>query len=161
MYEKIEWFIQHGDDSVLFINGHNGHIGKTSIAGYTCLGELLSNHLGSGYYAIGTDAQEMEFNSQIDIGKFEVVKVTNSNDLNVQFNSSDDALYFVDFASATHDETWESILGSKQTITTLNVGLSGIQQKIKSAYTVKIIPQNTFDGMIVFQTVKPTTLLSN
>ncbi len=161
MYEKIEWFIQHGDDSVLFINGHNGHIGKTSIAGYTCLGELLSNHLGSGYYAIGTDAQETEFNSQIDIGKFEVVKVTNSNDLNVQFNSADDALYFVDFASATHDETWESILGSKQTITTLNVGLSGIQQKMKFAYTVTLIPQNTFDGMIVFQTVKPTTLLSN
>lgn len=57
MYEKIEWFIQHGDGGVLFINGHNGHIEKTSIAGYTCLGELVSNHLGSGYYAIGTDAQ--------------------------------------------------------------------------------------------------------
>lgn len=122
---------------------------------------MLSNHLGSGYYAIGTDAQETEFNSQIDIGKFEVVKVTNSNDLNVQLNSSDDALYFVDFASATHDEIWENILGSKQTITTLNVGLSGIQQKLKFAYTVTLIPRNTFDGMIVFQTVKPTTLLSN
>ena len=34
MYEKVNWFLQHGDNSVLFINGHNGHIGETSVAGY-------------------------------------------------------------------------------------------------------------------------------
>lgn len=161
MYEKVEWFIQHGDDSVLFINGHNGHIGKTFMAGYTCLGELLSDHVGSGYYAIGTDARETEFNSQFDTGGFEVVKVSNSNDLNAQLNNSEDHFYYIDFASAAHDETWNKIAESKQAITTLNVGLSGIQRKMKSAYTVKIIPQTTFDGMIVFQTVTPTTLLGN
>lgn len=159
MYEKVEWFIQHGNDSVLFINGHNGHIGKTSAAGYTCLGELLSEHLGSGYYSIGTDAQETEFNSQLDSGGFEVVKVINANDLNAQLNGSDDRLYFIDFASAAHDEAWKSISQSKQTITALNVSLSGIHRKIKSAYTVTITPQDAFDGMIVFQAVTPTTLL--
>ena len=56
MYEKAEWFLQHGDNAVLFINGHNGHIGKTSVAGYICLGKLLSENLGNGYYSIGTDA---------------------------------------------------------------------------------------------------------
>jgi len=38
MSDKVNWFLQHGDDSVLFISGHNGHIGKTSVSGYTCLG---------------------------------------------------------------------------------------------------------------------------
>ena len=159
MYEKVEWFLQHGDDSILFINGHNGHIGKTSAAGYTCLGELLSENLGSGYYSIGTDAQETEFNSQLDTGGFEVVKVINANDLNAQLNGTDDRLFFIDFASAAHDETWKNISESEQTVTALNVGLSGMQRKMKSAYTVKITPQDTFDGMIVFQAVTPTTLL--
>ena len=75
MYEKTEWFLQHGDNTVLFINGHNGHIGKTSVAGYTCLGELLSESLGDRYYSIGTDARKTQFNSQMDNGEFEVVEV--------------------------------------------------------------------------------------
>lgn len=89
MYEKAEWFLQHGDNTVLFINGHNGHIGKTSVAGYTCLGKLLSEKLGSGYYSIGTDAQKTRFNSQTDKGGFEVMEVSNANDLNSQFSDED------------------------------------------------------------------------
>lgn len=160
MYEKIEWFLQHGDNSILFINGHNGHIGKTSVAGYTCLGELISNNLGNGYYSIGTDAQKTQFNSQKDNGEFEVVEVSNSNDLNNQFSGEDSSQYFIDFATAISDETWGQILSSEQSITTLNVSLSGMQKMLKSAYTVTIIPKATFDGMIVFQSVTPSTILS-
>lgn len=160
MYEKVEWFLQHGDNSILFINGHNGHIGKTSVAGYTCLGELISNNLGNGYYSIGTDAQKTQFNSQKDNGEFEVVEVSNSNDLNNQFSGEDSSQYFIDFATAISDETWGQILSSEQSITTLNVSLSGMQKMLKSAYTVTIIPKATFDGMIVFQSVTPSTILS-
>lgn len=160
MYEKVNWFLQHGDNSVLFINGHNGHIGETSVAGYTCLGELLSDNLGSGYYSIGTDAQKTQFNSQKDNGEFEVVEVSNSNDLNNQLTNADNNQYFIDFASATSDEVWEQILGGEQSITTLNVSLSSMQKMLKSAYTVTITPQATFDGMIVFQTVTPSTILN-
>lgn len=74
---------------VLIMNGHNGHIGKTSVAGYTCLGKLLSEELGSGYYSIGTDAQKTRFNSQTDNGGFEVMEVSNANDLNSQFSDED------------------------------------------------------------------------
>lgn len=160
MYEKVEWFLQHGDNSILFINGHNGHIGETSVAGYTCLGELLSDNLDSGYYSIGTDAQKTQFNSQKDNGEFEVMEVSNSNDLNNQLTSADNNQYFIDFASATSDEVWEQILGGEQSITTLNVSLSSMQKMLKSAYTVTITPKATFDGMIVFQAVTPSTILS-
>lgn len=157
MYEKVEWFLQHGDGSILFINGHNGHIGKT-FAGYTCLGELLSNNLGNGYYAIGTDAQKTRFNSTKK-GGFEIVEVSNSNDLNSQLINSDNDQYFIDFASAQSDETWKQILNSEQSITTLNVSLSGMLKMVKSAYTTKVIPQSTYDGMIVFRTVTPSTII--
>ena len=159
MCEKVEWFLQHGDGSVLFINGHNGHIGKKSVAGYTCLGELLTKKLGdSGYYSIGTDAQKTQFNSQKDNGDFEVIEVSNSNDLNSQLTHADNGPYFIDFTDPALDETWKQILSSEQKITTLNVGLPGVMKKVKAAYTTAIIPQATFDGMIVFQTVTPSTL---
>lgn len=160
MYEKVEWFLQHGDGSVLFINGHNGHIGETSVAGYTCLGELLSDNLGSGYYSIGTDAQKTQFNSQMDNGEFEIMEVNNSNYLNHQLDGTDNSQYFIDFASAALDDTWKEILSSKQTITTLNVGLSRMLKMVKSAYTVAFTPQETFDGMIIFQSVTPSTIMS-
>ena len=159
MYEKVEWFLQHGDGSILFINGHNGHIGKTSVARYTCLGELLSENLENGYYAIGTDAQKTRFNSQKDKGGFEVVEVSNANELNSQLIDADTNYYFIDFISAQSDERWEQIVSSEQTITTLNVGLSGMLKMLKSAYTAIIIPQSTFDGMIVFHAVTPSTLI--
>ena len=159
MYEKVEWFLQHGDGSILFINGHNGHIGKTSVARYTCLGELLSENLENGYYAIGTDAQKTRFNSQKDKGGFEVVEVSNANELNSQLDDTDNNYYFIDFISAQSDERWEQIVSSKQTITTLNVGLSGMLKMLKSAYTAIIIPQSTFDGMIVFHAVTPSTFI--
>lgn len=159
MYEKVEWFLQHGDGSILFINGHNGHIGRTSIAGYTCLGELLSENLENGYYAIGTDAQKTRFNSQKDKGGFEVVEVSNSNDLNSQLVDAGSNQYFIDFASAQSDETWKQILNSEQTFTTLNVSLSGMLKMVKAAYTTTIIPQSTYDGMIVFHTVTPSTII--
>ncbi|MDE7332114.1 MAG: erythromycin esterase family protein [Lachnospiraceae bacterium] len=161
MYEKVEWFLQHGDGSVLFINGHNGHIGKTSVAGYTCLGELLSKNLGGSYYSIGTDAQKTQFNSQKDNGDFEVLEVSNANDLNNQFTHADSGRFFIDFTSPALDETWKQILSSEQTITTLNVGLPSALKMLKSAYTITVVPQDTFDGMIVFQAVTPSTILTH
>lgn len=161
MYEKIEWFLQHGDHTVLFINGHNGHIAKESFAGYTGLGELLSKHLDKGYYSIGTDAVTTKFNSQKDNGAFEVLKVKNTNDLNSQFTNKMVKPYFIDFESAATNEKWQHILNSKQSITTLNVGLSGIQKLFKSGYTVKITPKEAFDAMIIFKSVTPSTILSN
>ncbi|MDE7244059.1 MAG: erythromycin esterase family protein [Oscillospiraceae bacterium] len=159
MYEKVDWFLRHGDGSILFINGHNGHIGKTPVAGYQCLGELLSKNLENGYYAIGTDAEKTQFNSQKDDGGFEVVEVRNSNDLNGQLVHADSDQYFIDFASVKSDESWSQIISSKQTVTTLNVGLSSMLKVLKFFYTTTFIPQSTFDGMIVFRTVTPTTLI--
>ena len=159
MFEKVEWFLQHGDGSVLFINGHNGHIGKTSVAGYTCMGELLTQSLGDDYYSIGTDAQETKFNSQNDNGGFDVVEVSNRNELNCQLDNSDNKLYFIDFSVSATDKAWKQIANSEQTITTLNVSLSSMLKYIKSAYTTTVFPNKTFDGMIVFQTVSPTTLI--
>lgn len=159
IYEKIDWFLQNGDDTVLFINGHNGHIGKTSVATYTCLGALLFKNLGDDYYAIGTDAQKTSFNSQLNQGGFEIIEVSNTNDLNSQLTDNSQNHYFIDFTTASQDETWKKIANSKQSITTLNVSLPSIAKLLKFTHTSTITPQETFDGMIVFQEVTPSTIL--
>lgn len=158
MFEKVEWFMQRGN-GLLFINGHNGHIGKASVSGYTCLGKLLTDSIGDGYFAIGTDAADTKFNSQGGSGEFSVMEVTNQNRLNSQLEHMDDNVYYIDFAETADDERWREVLKSKQTITTLNVGIAGWQKLIKTFYTTSIVPENTFDGMLVFQSVSPTTLI--
>lgn len=159
MSEKVSWFLQHGDGSVLFINGHNGHIGKKSVSGYTSLGEHLSKNIGDNYFAIGTDAEHTEFQSQDSNGNFSVMEVKNRNDLNNQLDHMENEFYYMDFLKAADEDDWKGILEGKQTITTLNVGISSWQKMLKNFYTTTIVPIDTFDGMIVFKKVTPSTLL--
>ena len=154
MAEKVKWFIEHGDGSLIFINGHNGHIGKVNATPwYDCVGKLLAEDLGEKYFAIGTDAHVTRFNSQTEDG-FEELKVENRNTLNALAGKLEEKFYYVDFATAAGRDGWSGIIAKEQRITTLNVG-SIIP--IKAFYTTKLTPNNTFDGMIIFEEVSPTT----
>ncbi len=155
MAEKVQWFIEHGDGSVIFINGHNGHIGKVnSTPSYDCLGKLLAQQLGDGYFAIGTDAEVTSFNSQTDDG-FEELRVENQNDLSALTEKIEQDYYYIDFETAAADDGWNSILSEKQQMTSLNVT---VVTAVKAFYTIKTVPKDTFDAMIVFDEVSPTTL---
>ena len=46
-------------------------------------------------------------------------------------------------------------MAKEQRVTSLNVGAVTV---LKAFYTTKLIPENTFDGMIVFEEVSPTTI---
>ena len=158
MFEKVRWFMEH-ERGLLLINGHNGHIGRTPVSGYTCLGQLLADSLGEKYFAIGTDAEQTVFNSQDTEGNFAVREVSNRNLLNGQLDGMDSDYYYVDFAAVLEDEGWQKIAGEKQKLVTLNVGISEGQLKSPMYYTASVVPKETFDGMIVFRKVSPTTLL--
>ena len=79
----------------------------------------------------------------------------NSNDLNALAAGNNGNYYYVDFSTAEEDNDWNEILSKKQSITSLNVGGPTI---IKAFYTTEIIPIDTFDGMIIYDKVSPTTL---
>lgn len=147
MAKKIQWYLEQGDGSLLFINGHNGHIGKHSTAGYVCLGQHLSETLGEGYFAIGTDAAVTSYNAQGNDGSFTEITVENENALTKL--AQETGCYYVDFQKAGPD--WQSLCGETQAMTAMNVGFSPI-------YTVRAVPEEVYDGMIVFETVSPSTL---
>lgn len=156
MANKVDWFVEHGDKSLLFINGHNGHIGKFSASGYKCLGEYLSEKYKDAYFTIGTDADITEFNSEGKDG-YTVVKVQNSNDLTEQLNDMNSNFYYFDFAKAKNDKVLNQIIQKPQTMSCLNVGLEAWQKSMKMFYTQTIAPEKNYDAMIVFKQVKPTT----
>lgn len=154
MAEKVKWFIEHGDGSVIFINGHNGHIGKVNVnPWYDCMGKLLAQELGDKYFAIGTDAEVTKFNSQTE-DAFEELEVKNGNALNALAKDLEGKRYYVDFDAVAGSDGWSGIITKEQRVTTLNVGAVTL---LKAFYTTKLIPNETFDGMIVFEEVSPTT----
>lgn len=155
MAEKVQWFIEHGDGSVIFINGHNGHIGKVNSTSYDCLGKLLAQQLGDGYFAIGTDAEVTSFNSQTDDG-FEELTVENENPLTALAANAEQNFYYIDFGAAAADNGWNRILSEEQRMTSLNVT---VVTTMKAFYTIQAIPGDLFDAMIVFGEVSPTTLV--
>lgn len=155
MAEKVQWFMEHGDGSVIFINGHNGHIGKVNSASYDCLGSLLAQQLGDGYFAIGTDAEITSFNSQTDDG-FEELRVENQNALTELAAGTEQGFYYIDFGTAAADSGWNRVLSEKQRMTSLNVV---VVTAMKAFYTIQAIPGDMFDAMIVFGEVSPTTLV--
>ena len=154
MAEKVRWFLDHGDGSLLFLNGHNGHVARTNTTFYDCLGKRLAEDLGDGYFAIGTDARVTSFNSQTADG-FQAVTVKNKNDLNTIAGSVEGARYYIDLQNASAFDSWQKLLSGSQRITSLNVGSILL---LKLFYTSKIVPNETFDGMIIFDQVGPTTL---
>ncbi len=155
MTEKVLWFLEHGDGSPVFISGHNGHIGKSNFTlYYDCLGKRLSEQLGDRYFAIGTDARSTAFNSQTAEG-FDEKNVENKNDLNALAAKTENGRYYIDLAAASKDSRWQKILSKKQRLTTLNVGSITF---LKMFCTSKIVPLDTFDAMIVYDTVAPTTM---
>ncbi|WP_010250650.1 erythromycin esterase family protein [Acetivibrio cellulolyticus] len=158
MAEKVKWFVEHGDGDMLFINGHNGHIGKVSAYGYKCLGELLTEEYGDGYFSIGTDAINTRFNSQMDDG-FAVMEVKNSNTLTNITDVIESNYFYLDFATVSEDGEWQSFINNQQKMTALNVGISKWQQKVSTFFTQKIIPAKAYNGVIIFRDVTPSNLL--
>lgn len=155
MAKKVKWFLSHGDGSLLFINGHNGHIGKVNTQPwYDCLGKLLTQELGDRYFAIGTDARVTVFNSQTQ-DSYVKSQVENKNALNALAGELEGKRYYVDFAAVAGQDGWSGVITEEQRITSLNVG--GIIP-LKIFYTSKIVPNETFDGMIVFEEVSPSTM---
>ena len=114
-------------------------------------GQRLADDLEDGYFAIGTDARITTFNSQTDDG-FTETTAQNKNSLNALAGSVEGARYYMDLKKALAYEGWEKLLGRRQRITSLNVGSLTL---LKMFYTSKIVPKDTFDGMIIFDQVGP------
>lgn len=156
MAKKVEWIAQH-EDGLIYINGHNGHIGKQSVSGYTCLGQLLDEKFGEAYFTIGTEAENTQFNA-LDGDNYKKFNVINKNIFTTQLNGMEENIYYLDFAKVSQDESWQEALGKEQRMTALNVDFSNMKRFVKLFYTLTVTPSKAYDGIIVLKNTEPTHL---
>ena len=157
MAENVKWFLERKTKGPLFINGHNGHIGKVSSSVFTALGERLAKDLGENYYAIGTDATITSFNSQGTDGEFTVRTVENTNELASLVSKTENNMVY--FETKSEEASWEKLMNTPIRMTSLNVGIAEWQKLIKTAYTTVVTPSASYNALILFHEVHPTTLL--
>ena len=157
MAQKVEWIVQH-EDGLIYINGHNGHIGKQSVSGFTCMGQLLDEQYNEAYFTIGTDAASTEFNAQDD-ESYKEFKVENQNVFTDQLNGLDGNHYYLEFANVSQDKKWQKVLITQQRMTALNVFFTNANTASKLFYTLKVTPAKCYNGLIVLRNTTPTHLL--
>lgn len=161
MKDKIDWILNYEGNQMLFITGHNGHIEKTSSsAGFTCMGERLAKSYGKAYYAIGTDFLESTFNVVNSSGKDMIITLNNTNALTSQFENLEDNIYFMDFTSAKENNELKEILDIQIAMTNIGAEFNSWQKALKTFYTLKIVPSQAYDGIIVLQKMHPSTKIN-
>lgn len=157
MKNKVDWICGQYE-GLIFINGHNGHIAKESASGYECMGAQLNQTYADMYFTIGTDVKQCEFNGQSGDG-YEVFKVKNENALTAQLDKISEDFYYLDFAKVSSDAAWQEVLNSSQKMLGLNVSFATWQKLLKMSYTLSLIPQQSYDAIIVLKSTTPTHLL--
>lgn len=161
MKDKIDWILNYEENQMIFITGHNGHIEKTSSApGFTCMGKRLAKSYGKTYYAIGTDFLESTFNVVNSSGKDIIMTLSNTNTLTEQFKNLEDNIYFMDFTSAKENKELKKILDSQIAMTNIGAEFNSWQKALKTFYTLKMIPSQAYDAIIVLQKMHPSTKIN-
>lgn len=157
MKNKVDWICEQYE-GLIFINGHNGHIAKVSASGYDCMGSKLSQTYADNYFTIGTDVSQCEFNGQNGNG-YKVFQVKNENVLTAQLDKIPEGFYYLDFAKVTDDSAWQDVLHSSQRMLGLNVSFSAWQKLLKMTHTLSVVPQESYNALIVLKNTMPTHLL--
>lgn len=158
--ENLAWIMDHvepqGRDKV-FVSGHNGHIDKTSSAfGYKAMGDHLDEKYGDAYFAIGTESVRNTFLSDNGSGERETYTVKNNSPLMKAFNEVEEDMFYVDFDRASEKDELAELISSKQKMTNVGDDFRSWYKYLPFFYTIKMVPDESFDGMIIVKEAHPT-----
>ena len=68
-------------------------------------------------------------------------------------------MYFIDIKKVSEDKDWEKLMNGQLRMTSLNVGIAEWQKLMKNTYTSLITPSASYNALILFNEVHPTTLI--
>lgn len=166
MAEKVQWILNYEQNmgyDTLFLSGHNGHIEKTSasLAGYTSMGERLSQIFEEKYFAIGTEFYKSTFLcNDTSSGKRKEFSLKNDKSKLIKlFEKSNRETGLLDIKSAMKDEQLSTILSSKQKMGNVGDEFSGLSKLLSSAYTIKMVPAKAYDAIVFVRNATPSTML--
>lgn len=166
MAEKVQWILdyeQRNGNNKLYLSGHNGHIEKTSAspAGYTSMGQRLSEAYQQQYYAVGTEFYKNTFLSKdsssgerkqfsLTHGKSELIKL---------FLSTDRDTGLLDIKSAMENEQLKKLLLAKHKMGNIGDEFSGFSKLLSFFFTIEMTPADAYDAIIFVRNAMPSTML--
>ncbi|MBD1373544.1 erythromycin esterase family protein [Hazenella sp. IB182357] len=161
--DNLQWISEfEADHDKVFFSGHNGHIEKTSasLAGYKTMGSYLDELYGSKYFAIGTDLTNSEFQAlNRGSNRREKYKIENHNELVDAFRKVESNVFYIDFDKASESEELMSIIESEQKMINVGDDFRSWQKRLKRFYTIEMIPNKAYDGIILLKEATPTDVM--
>ncbi|MGY4797824.1 erythromycin esterase family protein [Lysinibacillus fusiformis] len=162
--ENLQWIVEYeatqGHNKVL-MSAHNGHIEKTSasMAGYQSMGQYLNEHFKDQYFAIGTDFVKNTFQAQNGSGERKEYTIEHHNALVDAFSDIDSNIFYVDFEAAKQSKELANILSKKQRMGNIGDDFRPWYKLTQMLYTIKMTPEEAYDGLIVVQEATPTKII--
>ncbi len=166
MAENVEWLLKKEESlgrSMIFVTGHNGHIGKVSESSFVqkeTLGSHLKDEFGDAYYAIGTDYYHAKANiASQSSGKRGNHSFTSGDPLAKLSKNYPDKMYMLQFNEIDeNDEVW-NVINAPMTMGSLGEGYSFLMHIMKNTVRLNIIPTQKYDAMIFIYNTTPLDLI--
>lgn len=161
MAENVQWIAAQetalGHERI-FVSGHNGHVAKWG--SYDAMGKLLSEALGDGYYAIGTDFYKTCCNLPTSNGK-RTNQVFYSHDplANAAKKAGLDVCW-LDFSVVPKDTELAAIVSDYHYMGSLGEGYSWYMRLLPPSYRIFQPAATLYDGMILVTEATPTSIKS-
>ena len=161
MAENVLWILsmeEQRGNSCIFISGHNGHIERFGNygAGTRVMGNILSDELGDGYFAIGTDFYKTNCNLPKNDGKRITHTFYSYDPLAKAAKKAGYDMSWLDFSKVPENSQLKEQITDHVSMGSLGEGYSAIFMGLfPRSYRTSQSPEKLYDGMIFVTDAHP------
>ena len=161
MAENVMWILsmeEQRGNSCIFISGHNGHIERSGNYGTDnrVMGNILSDELGEGYFAIGTDFYKTNCNLPKNNGNRITHTFYSYDPLAKAAKKAGYDMCWLDFTKIPEDSQLKEQITDHVSMGSLGEGYSAFFMSIfPQSYRISQSPEKLYDGMIFVTDAHP------
>ena len=161
MAENVMWILsmeEQRGNACIFISGHNGHIERSGNYGMDnrVMGNILSDELGEGYFAIGTDFYKTNCNLPKSDGKRITHTFYSYDPLAKAAKKAGYDMCWLDFSKVPENSKLKEQITDHVSMGSLGEGYSAFFMSIfPQSYRISQSPEKLYDGMIFVTNAHP------
>lgn len=161
MAENVMWILsmeEQRGNACIFISGHNGHIERSGNYGTDnrVMGNILSDELGEGYFAIGTDFYKTNCNLPKSDGKRITHTFYSYDPLAKAAKKAGYDMCWLDFSKVPENSKLKEQITNYVSMGSLGEGYSAFFMSIfPQSYRIVQSPEKLYDGMIFVTDAHP------
>lgn len=161
MAENVMWILsmeEQRGNSCIFISGHNGHIERSGNYGTDnrVMGNILSDELGEGYFAIGTDFYKTNCNLPKNNGNRITHTFYSYDPLAKAAKKAGYDMCWLDFSKVPENSKLKEQISDSIFMGSLGEGYSPFfMSLIPRSYRISKMPEALYDGMIFVTNAHP------